>query len=73
MSHVYGITEVVGSSTTGLEDAIETAVATAANTLRNLEWFEVGQIRGHIEDGKVRHYQVHLRLGFHYEKDSEAR
>jgi len=68
MSHVYGITEVVGSSSSSVEDAIQNAVGTAAATVRNLEWFEAGQIRGHIEGGKVRHYQVHVRLGFLYEK-----
>ncbi|MBB4039484.1 hypothetical protein GGR34_001126 [Microvirga flocculans] len=62
--HVYKIVELVGSSETGIEDAIQTAVARAGQTLRNLRWFEVVQTRGHIEDGKVRHYQVLLKAGF---------
>jgi len=66
--HVYAITEVVGSSGTSIEDAIENAVTTASESLRNLEWFEVSDTRGHIVDGKVAHYQVHVRFGFRYEK-----
>lgn len=68
MNHTYAISEIVGSSETSIEDAIETALATAAQTLKNLEWFEVGQIRGHLSDGKVGHYQVNLRLGFRYQR-----
>lgn len=66
--HVYAITEIVGSSEDSIEDAIENAVATASGSLRNLEWFEVSDMRGHIVDGKVAHYQVALKLGFRYEK-----
>lgn len=66
--NVYAITEVVGSSADSIEDAIDNAVATAAQTLRNLEWFEIGQIRGHIVDGQVEHYQVYVRLGLRYER-----
>lgn len=66
--HVYSITEVVGSSATSIEDAIQNAVTTASQTLRNIEWIEVGQIRGHIVDGKVAHYQVYVRLGLRYER-----
>ena len=62
--HVYRKTELVGSSKTSLSDAIETAVARAAKTLRYLEWFEVNEIRGHVRDGKVEHYQVTLKVGF---------
>lgn len=69
MNRTYAISEIVGSSETSVEDAIETALATAAQTVKNLEWFEVGQIRGHIADGKVGHYQVSLRLGFRYQKN----
>ncbi len=68
MSHVYAINEVVGTSETSIEHAIKTALSTAAQTVRNLDWFEVGEIRGHIEDGKVAHYQVRVRLGFRYER-----
>src|SRR5918912_4632985 len=62
--HVYKVIDLVGSSETSIDDAIQTAVARAARTMRNLRWFEVGQIRGQIADGKVRHYQVVLKVGF---------
>ena len=64
---VYKITELAGSSSTGLEDAIENAVARAHTTIRNLDWFEVTDVRGHIIDGKVAHYQVSLKVGFRLE------
>ena len=66
--HVYKTVEVTGSSPDVISDAIRTAVAKAAQTLRNLEWFEVKQIRGHLKDGKVAHYQVVLSLGFRYDE-----
>ncbi|GEO13964.1 dodecin [Microvirga aerophila] len=62
--HVYKIVELVGSSTTSIEDAIQTAIKRADQTLRNLRWFEVLQTRGHIESGAVHHYQVVLKAGF---------
>ena len=62
--HVYKKVELVGSSKTSVNDAIETAVSRAAKTMRNLEWFEVDQIRGHIEHGEVAHYQVVMKVGF---------
>ncbi len=62
--HVYKIVELVGSSTDGIEAAIDNAVERAAKTLRNLRWFEVSEVRGHIEDGRVHHYQVKLKVGF---------
>jgi flavin-binding protein dodecin len=65
--HVYRKAEVVGSSKTSLSDAIETAIERAAKTLRHLEWFEVSEIRGHVQDGKVAHYQVSLKVGFRVE------
>ena len=65
--HVYKIVELVGSSSESVGAAIETAISRAAATLRHLEWFEVGQIRGHIENGKVAHYQVTLKAGFRLE------
>ncbi|MFE0754059.1 dodecin [Inquilinus sp. NPDC058860] len=68
MGHTYAITELAGSSERSLEDAIQGAIATASKTLRNLEWFEVKEIRGHIEGDRVGHYQVVLRLGFRYEQ-----
>jgi len=62
--NVYKIVEVVGSSPTGIEDAIEKAIERAASTLRDIRWFEVKETRGHVEDGRVAHYQVTLRIGF---------
>ena len=61
---IYKIVEIVGSSPTGIEDAIEKAIARAAATLRDIRWFEVKETRGHVEDGRVAHYQVTLRIGF---------
>jgi hypothetical protein len=62
--HVYKKVELVGSSKASVTDAIETAIARASKTMRNLEWFEVDQIRGHIKDGEVAHYQVVMKVGF---------
>ena len=62
--HVYKIVELVGSSETSIEDAIQTAIRRASQTLRNLRWFEVIQTRGHVDEGEVRHYQVVLKAGF---------
>ena len=62
--NIYKVVELAGSSETSVEDAIQKAVARANATLRNLRWFEVVQSRGHIEDGKVAHYQVTLKVGF---------
>ncbi|MDT0567757.1 dodecin family protein [Streptomyces sp. DSM 3412] len=62
--HVYRVTEIVGSSAESVDHAIRNGVARAAQTLRNLDWFEVTQVRGHIEDGQIAHYQVGLKVGF---------
>ena len=62
--HIYKIMDLVGSSETSIEDAIQTAISRASRTMRNLRWFEVTQMRGHIEEGSVRHYQAVLRVGF---------
>ncbi|MGH7047813.1 MAG: dodecin [Stellaceae bacterium] len=62
--HVYRIIEVAGSSEHSIEAAIQSAVARASRTLRQVGWFEVVQTRGHVEDGKVAHYQVVLKVGF---------
>ncbi len=64
---VYSVTEIVGSSRTSIDDAIRGAVSTAHQSLRNLDWFEVTEIRGHIENGKVAHVQVGLKIGLRYE------
>jgi len=63
--NVYKIIEIVGSSTTSIEAAIENAIARASTTVDELRWFEVKDTRGHIENGKVARYQVTLRVGFH--------
>lgn len=65
--NIYSVTELVGSSTKSIEDAINQAVARAAKTIRNLDWFETKEIRGHIKDDKVAHYQVVIKIGFRYE------
>jgi dodecin len=62
--HVYRVIEIVGSSPRSIEAAIEAALARANSTLRNLRWFEVLRTSGHIDEGKVRHYQVTLKVGF---------
>jgi flavin-binding protein dodecin len=62
--HIYKVIELVGSSEKSIEDAICTAVARAHETVRHLRWFEVLETRGHIEDGKVKHYQVTIKVGF---------
>jgi flavin-binding protein dodecin len=62
--HVYKIVELTGSSTRGMEDAIRNAVVRAAQTVRQLRWFEVTDTRGHIENGEIAHWQVTIRLGF---------
>ncbi len=62
--HVYKVIEIVGSSAKSIEDAIQQAIAKSGETLRNLDWFEVVETRGHIVDGKIAHYQVKLKIGF---------
>ena len=64
---VYKSVEVTGTSTTTVNDAIQSAVAKAGETLRHLDWFEVINVRGNITDGKVDHFQVTLKLGFRLE------
>ncbi len=62
--HVYKVVELVGSSTSSIENAIQTAIRRADQSLRNLRWVEVVQTRGPVENGEVQHYQVVLRAGF---------
>lgn len=68
-NNTYAVTEIVGTSADGLEAAIQSGLNKAAQTLRNLDWFEVTEIRGHLgtADGKVQHYQVTMKVGFRYE------
>lgn len=70
MDHVYKTIELVGSSTTGVEDAIRRAVGKASETVRNLRWFEVVETRGHIEGSQVAHWQVTVKIGFTLEEGS---
>ncbi len=66
--HVYKILDLVGSSETSIEDAIQNAISRASKTIREMKWFEVVQTRGHIENGAIGHYQVTLRVGFTLEE-----
>ena len=68
MDHTYRVTEIVGSSPESLEQAVRNAITRANATLRNLDWFEVTEIRGHIVDGEVGHFQVGLKVGFRLEE-----
>jgi flavin-binding protein dodecin len=67
--HVYKSIELTGSSPTSIEEAIQTAVAKANETVRNLRWFEVTDIRGMIEEGEIRHWQVTAKVGFTLEEE----
>jgi flavin-binding protein dodecin len=62
--HIYKVVEIVGSSSTSIEDAVQRAIARASKTIREIRWFEVVTTRGNVEGGKVVHYQVTLRIGF---------
>jgi flavin-binding protein dodecin len=62
--HVYKLLELTGSSSTGIEEAVGNAIAKASESVRNLQWFEVTETRGHIRDGKVAYWQVTLKVGF---------
>jgi flavin-binding protein dodecin len=65
--HVYRLSEIVGSSPNGVDDAIRNAIRKASETVRNIEWFEAQEIRGHVVDGDVAHFQVRLKVGFRVE------
>ncbi len=62
--HIYKKLELVGSSPTGIEDAVNNAIERAAKTVRNMRWFEVAEVRGHIENNKIDHWQVTVKVGF---------
>jgi flavin-binding protein dodecin len=62
--HVYKKIEIVGSSPNGIEEAVHNALARASKTIRNMRWFEVAETRGYIDDGKIEHWQVTLKIGF---------
>jgi flavin-binding protein dodecin len=65
--HTYKIIELVGSSNKGSDEAINNAIERANKTLRNMDWFEVVETRGHLQDGKVAHYQVKIKVGIRLE------
>jgi flavin-binding protein dodecin len=65
--HVYGLSEIVGSSATSIDDAIRTAIRKAAQTVRHIEWFEAKEIRGMVADGDVAYFQVRVSIGFRVE------
>ncbi|MEV6107932.1 dodecin [Streptomyces sp. NPDC051940] len=67
-NHTYRVTEIVGSSPEGIDAAIRNGIARAGQTLRNLDWFEVTQIRGQLDGGSVEHWQVGLKVGFRLEE-----
>ncbi|MGC9439571.1 dodecin [Streptomyces sp. WG5] len=66
-NHTYRVTEIVGTSPDGADQAIRNGITRASRTLRHLDWFEVTQVRGQIEEGEVAHWQVGLKLGFRLE------
>lgn len=69
-NHTYRVTEIVGTSPDGVDQAIRNGVSRAGQTLRNLDWFEMTQVRGQIEDGQINHWQVCIKVGFRI--DDEA-
>ncbi|MGK5450526.1 dodecin [Streptomyces radiopugnans] len=69
-SHTYRVTEIVGTSHEGVDQAIRNGISRASETLRNLDWFEVTQVRGNISDGEIEHYQVGLKVGFRLEGEA---
>ncbi|MEU4350761.1 dodecin [Streptomyces sp. NPDC023838] len=71
-NHTYRVTEIVGTSPEGVDQAIRNGVARASQTLRNLDWFEVTQVRGQIANGQIEHYQVGLKVGFRLDDDQEV-
>ncbi|MCX4672069.1 dodecin family protein [Streptomyces sp. NBC_01381] len=70
--HTYRVTEIVGTSHEGVDQAIRNGIDRASQTLRSLDWFEVTQVRGHIENGQIEHYQVGLKVGFRLEDGDSA-
>jgi dodecin len=66
--NIYSVSEIVGTSPDGIDQAIRNAVARADKTLRNLDWFEVAEVRGYVNEGQVDHFQVRLKIGFRLEE-----
>ena len=69
--HIYRIAEIVGTSPNGVDDAIRNAVTRANQTLRNIDWFQTTEIRGHLADGQVADWQVTVKIGFRLDDDAE--
>jgi flavin-binding protein dodecin len=67
-NHVYKLIDIVGTSTSGTDDAIRNAIETASKTIRHIDWFEVVESRGHVQNDKIAHYQVTLKIGFRFEE-----
>jgi len=70
--HVYSVMEVVGSATDSIDHAVRNAISRASETIRGLDWFQVTEVRGHLEDGEVAHYQVTLKIGFRLESGDQG-
>lgn len=70
-NNTYRVTEIVGTSDESLQAAIENGIARAAKTLRNLDWFETTEIRGHLDDGRIQHFQVTMKVGFRLDEDAD--
>ena len=68
-NRIYRVTEIVGTSPDGIDQAIRNGIERASRTLRHLDWFEVTEVRGQIQDGEVAHFQVGLKVGFRLEDD----
>ena len=67
MAHTYKLIELVGTSPTSTDDAIRNAIQKASTTLKHIDWFQVVETRGHVEDGRIAHFQVALKVGFRIE------
>ena len=70
-NHTYRVTEIVGTSPEGMDAAIRNGLERAMKTLRTVDWFEVVDTRGHVEDGVIQHFQVTLKVGFRLDDDDE--
>jgi len=66
-SHIYRMVEIVGTSSQGVDDAISNGIARANRTIRNLDWFQVTEIRGHLQEGQIADWQVSMKVGFRLE------
>ncbi|MDQ1734749.1 MAG: dodecin [Pseudonocardiales bacterium] len=71
-NHTYRVVELVGSSPEGVDAAIRNAISRASSTIRHVDWFQTTEIRGHVEDGAVDHFQVTLKVGFRVEDSGEV-